>query len=194
MAKNKQVALNLITLATLVGFGGNGTYLKREEAQPLVDAGHAEFGPEQADGTVAVRATDAGVAAHAATLPAGTPDTAPVAAPVKAKRSFTIDSDIPVPASSNRGGRRGSTYPFEALEVNQSFFIADEDTDSKDAVRSMASTVAAQNIKYSEPVPGETRVNRKGNTVEATKQTRKFIVRSVTENGVKGARIFRVSL
>lgn len=186
-------AVSAMSLAALVGFGANGTYAAQGEVQALVDAGHAEIGQVNENGQVPVRATQAGYEAAESDKPVGAPD-APVVEQIKAKRQFKIDADVPMPANTARGGRRGSSYPFDALEINHSFFVADGDTESGDAARSMASTVAAQNARYSEVVPGEMRVNRKGNTVPATKPTRKFVARRVTENGEKGVRIFRVSL
>lgn len=88
-----------------------------------------------------------------------------------------------------RGRKPGQCkYPFDALEVetNNSFFIADQE--SKPAIKTVSPSVAEANRRYSEPVEGETRVNRKGNVVPATRQLRKFIVRKVEG----GARVFRV--
>lgn len=88
-----------------------------------------------------------------------------------------------------RGRKPGQCkYPFDALEVetNNSFFIADQE--GKPAIKTVSPSVAEANRRYSEPVEGETRVNRKGNVVPATRQLRKFIVRKVEG----GARVFRV--
>jgi hypothetical protein len=70
------------------------------------------------------------------------------------------------------------------MEVGQSFFV-------DKSAKNLASTVSSANARFAEEIAGETRVDRKGNTVPKTKQTRSFIVRSVEENGVKGSRIWR---
>lgn len=88
-----------------------------------------------------------------------------------------------------RGRKPGQCkYPFDALEVetNNSFFIADQE--GKPAIKTVSPSVAEANRRYSEPIEGETRTNRKGNVVPATHQLRKFIVRKVDG----GARVFRV--
>lgn len=88
-----------------------------------------------------------------------------------------------------RGRKPGQCkYPFDSLEVetNNSFFIAD--LEGKSAIKTVSPSVAEANRRYSEPVEGETRVNRKGNVVPATRQLRKFIVRKVDG----GARVFRI--
>lgn len=88
-----------------------------------------------------------------------------------------------------RGRKPGQCkYPFDALEVetNNSFFISDQE--GKPAIKTVSPSVAEANRRYSEPVEGETRVNRKGSVVPATRQLRKFIVRKVEG----GARVFRV--
>lgn len=107
---------------------------------------------------------------------------------------FVIDDSIPVPAASGRGRGRGpgvSVYPFDKLtKVGQSFFVPK-------AAKNLASTVSGANKRFSEVINGADgkptmRKDRKGNDVPATRQLRQFIVRSVTENGVKGSRIWRV--
>ena len=88
-----------------------------------------------------------------------------------------------------RGRKPGQCkYPFDSLEVetNNSFFIPDQE--GKPAIKTVSPSVAEANRRYSEPVEGETRVNRKGNVVPAARQLRKFIVRKVDG----GARVFRV--
>jgi hypothetical protein len=101
--------------------------------------------------------------------------------------------------TAKRGGRTGSTYPFDQLEVGQSFFVPATEA-RPDPAKSLASTVTSANERYSEVIPGQTRVNRKGNTVPATKQIRLFAIRSVDDGkawghpGVKGAAVGRVEL
>jgi len=113
---------------------------------------------------------------------------------------FVIEDNIEIPEPSGRGGRTGSSYPFEKLNVGQSFFVAKPS-------KNLASTVSSANARYSEIVKDD-----KGNTVMTKdkkqkdvplrRQTRQFIVRAVTEKRkdasgneieVKGSRIWRVA-
>lgn len=108
---------------------------------------------------------------------------------------FEIEANVPLPTKTR--GTRKSAFPFDALEIGQSFFVPNDNFKSGDAAKSLASTVNNANKQHSEPT-GEVRTNRKGNKVPATKQLRQFIVRAdvkQTEAGpVEGARVFRVAL
>lgn len=100
------------------------------------------------------------------------------------KQNFVIDDNIPVPVVTGRGRSGETMYPFDKLNVGQSFFVAKE-------AKNLASTISSANARYAEEIPGQTVTNRKGATVPAKKFTRQFIVRTVTENGVRGSRIWR---
>jgi hypothetical protein len=104
---------------------------------------------------------------------------------------FEIEANVPLPTKTR--GTRKSAFPFDALEIGQSFFVPNENFKSGDAAKSLASTVNNANKQHSEPT-GEVRTNRKGNEVPATKQLRQFIVRADSKDGVAGARVFRVEL
>lgn len=113
--------------------------------------------------------------------------------PAKSEKETKMEIQIETAAipevKRTRGRKPGQCkYPFDALEVetNNSFFIADQE--GKPAIKTVSPSVAEANRRYSEPVEGETRVNRKGNVVPATRQLRKFIVRKVDG----GARVFRI--
>lgn len=179
-------------------------YTSPEFHTALIASGDVEVNPDikSAEGLLATRATPKAIAAMSQ------PATPPVAAvPAKEKPSFVIEADIPIPdrTRNSSGLRAGRTpvYPFDALELGQSFFVPNP-ANGKSAAKAMASTVAGANARYVEEIPGSTRVNRKGATVTATKQLRKFKIfdteRDVTnkETGEitkqKGARIFRVKL
>lgn len=83
---------------------------------------------------------------------------------------FEIESGIPVPARA----RRGSTYPFAAMKVNDSFFVgtADEAEDAKAVARIAAAA----------------RIFRRGNPSFAASQ---YISRPVTEGDKVGVRTWR---
>lgn len=183
-------------------------HVDEKEAAPLVAAGLIEVNPSMKDevDNVAARAimaqqsNDNQAGANEAAPNTNTEGTqamtaqSPAATP--AKTGFTIAS-VALPAAK-RGGRQGETYPFDQLEIGQSFFVpatADRDNPAK----SLASTVTSANERYSEVVAGEFRVNRKGREVPVTKQLRTFSIRSVEDGapwghpGVKGAAIGRVA-
>ena len=59
----------------------------------------------------------------------------------------------PVKPKSSRGNSfagRKSKYPYEQLQINTSFFVADTDVESGDAYKTMSSSVAAMNKKFRE--------------------------------------------
>ena len=107
---------------------------------------------------------------------------------------FQIENDVPVPAISGRGrGRGGNVYPFDQLEVGQSFFVANSES-KPNAAKSLASTVSSATARYAVPAEdGSTKTNKKGEVVPVMVETRKFVVRSVEEDGVKGARVWRTA-
>lgn len=61
--------------------------------------------------------------------------------------------------------RGKSKYPFAKLEIGESFFVPEKSTNFLGAIRAKFARILS----------------------------RKFIIRSVTENGVKGIRVWRVS-
>lgn len=153
-------------------------FVSQLDAEYLLEAGLIEVNNEMQDeaGNVAARAVQT--------------TTPTKAAPVS---KFEIESGIEVPTKATRSGAgRSSVYPFEALEVGQSFFVANDG--DKDAYKSMSSTVSSANARFTEEVEGETRVNRKGKTVPVTKQLRHFMHVRAEKDGVQGTRVFRVAV
>lgn len=225
--KTLATAINFTLLAIIatasaseVGYAN----VSQASAQPLADSGlvqindKAEF--KDADGNPAVRITDAGskaLAEHeqaksAADVGGAAPGSnatsggsepagdAPKTTRAAAASAFFIADNVPLPAG--RSAPRvsgGSSYPFDALQIGQSFFIAATE-DKPNVAKSMASTVTSANARHSTEIEGQTRVNRKGNIVPATYQTRQFIVRNVEDGapwnqpGVKGAAVYRIAL
>jgi hypothetical protein len=115
--------------------------------------------------------------------------------PAKSERTknmtnIAIETGIEIPTGKSKRGRKmqGSKYPFDSLEVDQSFYISDFTADGGDAYKRVYPSVSAANERYAEVVPGETRINRKGREVPVLKLTRKFICKPV-EGGV---RVWRV--
>lgn len=100
----------------------------------------------------------------------------------------TVTTDIPIPVKEKRRRERESIYTFDALTVKgASFFVAQPaDFTGKDFAASKSGTVGGANRKAKqawEAAPAD----------ERPEQPAKFEAFNVTENGVKGARIFRVA-
>lgn len=204
------------------------------EVEKLVAAGLVEQNPGLANpdnsGGLATRATQKGIEqANASKAPAGASGAPPAWGGGQAnqpvtdsdtltasdvgkvnvgKPSFEIETGIVVPKVSGRGRTGESIYPFDKLEIGQSFFVDKE-------AKNLASTISGANARHSEVVTDEAgnpvmRKNKKGAEVEATRQLRKFIVRNAEkpkigadgkpemQNGkpvmIKGARIWRVAV
>ena len=201
MEKPNKILLDVVA-ATLAG---SFLHVLPMHYSPLVTLGYVEVNSAITDGKgFATRATESGIkfvqdhttATQQNDTSSQIGNDAPLSAsqfdiikPLQtAKLSFVIEDGIPVPTEKpKRGGGTGnSIYPFDVLNVGQSFFVPDGE---KKATKTMASTVTAANIRYSkEVVPAQTRVNRKGATVPVTYQEREFICRPVEG----GARIWRL--
>lgn len=161
----------------------------------LVETNPAVTEGRPSDKHVATRATAAGIEKDAADKAAaaanGGTQAAGTAEAEATKPSFKIEKAVPIPAVTGRGRVGGSIYPFDALEVGDSFFV------DKPA-KNLASTVSSANARYSELLTNpdgspQMRANRKNEQVQATRQTRTFIVRSVKEGDKSGSRIWRKS-
>lgn len=118
------------------------------------------------------------------------------------KMSFVIEN-IPVVAGKRGGGSRAAKYPFDNLEVGQSFFVPATE-EHPDPAKSLASALTNAMKKYDVPDMDETTgiqktknitVPKTGEkrTIPATKHVRVFTAVAVTENDVVGARIGRTA-
>ena len=174
---------------------GSFVYTAASVHVPLVEAGFAEINPAISNeaGELATRATEKGIETVTSTA---TQETAAVetaaAAPVTASSGFAIEAGVPMPSISGRG-RTGTTYPFDKMEPGHSFFVPNSE-DKPNAAKSLASTVSSATARYAVPAAdGSTKANKAGEQVPVMVETRKFVVRSVEENGVKGARDWRTA-
>lgn len=164
-------------------------YTPAEFHAPLIASGDVEINSEMTDdaGNIATRATQKHLESNPVTQTAQKP-----------KFEIKTASELPTRTRASGGNRAGRApiYPFDQLEVNQYFFVPNDG--EKVAAKSLASTVAAANVRHSEEIAGSTRVNRKGNSVVATRQLRRFKVFDTVETiegvEVKGAKVFRVAL
>lgn len=178
-----------ISLAAIVALtvAGGFAYTDAATHQPLIASGDVEINTAvvHASGMIGTRATAQAIAK----MSEPQTQTAPATAPAAAKPSFEIETGVALPAvKRNVLGHGNTKYPFDKLEIGQSFFVPGG------SVKALASTVASANARFSEEVPGQNRVNRKGKTVPVTNPLRKFVVRNDTKEGVSGARIGRVAL
>lgn len=202
-AKKTAEIATVIALAEIVAAGANGLFTPAAVHSPLVEAGLVEINPAMVNeaGEIATRATQAGIESldsgailvDNATTEANS-ETAATGKTEKVKTMFQIEDNVPVPAISGRGrGRGGNVYPFDQLAVGQSFFVAN-DEGKPNAAKSLASTVSSATARYAVPAEdGSTKTNKKGEVVPVMVETRKFVVRSVEEDGVKGARVWRTA-
>ena len=182
------------TTASETGF----TYTDFLVHSPLVNAGLVEIneGIVNEAGAVATRATTKGIETVMS-------ETSTATETVVANAGFVIE-DVAL-AASKRGGRTGkSLYPFDQLNVGQSFVVLATEKHPEPA-KSLASTVSSAMKKYDVPAMEEDGVTQKTKvitvpktgekrTVFATKHTRVFGLRPEIKDGVViGARIGRTA-
>ncbi len=203
-------AVATITLAMIVAAGAEGLMTSAAVHGPLVEQGLVEINPGITNeaGEFATRATQKGIESMNTNTGAPTPTTGAAAV----KSAFKLDDAVELP-TIKRGGRGGNVYPFDEMAKGQSFFVA-ATADKPDPAKSLASTVSSATARYAvetaemETVEEKTyqtddagkRVKRDGSFVVLSTQmvsrpkmelTRQFVVRSVEEGGVKGARVWR---
>lgn len=226
---------SFVALQALFAAGQAAFYMSADEGQELHANGFITVDANATDPSnplkFLVKITEAGVNALTQsaqptfpTVP-GVPSvpttvTAPTLAPTS---KYEIESDIAIPAIVRAGNAgnlkpRTSSYPFDLLQVNQSFHVAATAEDAEPH-KKMASNVSAANKRSEVPaVPAEmvtTKHKRKvkdaqGNPIkgadgkdvyesyETTEPkmvaTKKFVARQVNASDPKGAgvRVFRV--
>lgn len=183
---------------------GTPVYVGQVQGQPMVAAGLIEINttvPNPNDPSEVMCRSTATAADYLAS-DTGTGETA------KTAGNYAIMKNVALPAAKRRGNPSGNgaptKYPFESMEVNDTFFSGNSEHKKGDAVKALGSTISAQNKKYSTET-GEhktvTRAVRDKHTHKAvlnadgSKQTetvqlpvleynRKFTIRPV-EGGVK---------
>jgi len=199
--------LQIISEATA---GEHGSiFMTEKNVKILIDGGYAECNTQIREGeAVAVRSTPLGEALLAS------PDQTETGRTTMDKPNFSIDDNIAVPAIRRASGGKPSIYPFDQLELGQSFFVP-ETEELPNPGKSLASTVSGASKRFAtkngtrtirrrpkltnedgSPMLDENGKQIKGELtdveVPAFIYERKFIVRSVEENGVAGARVWRV--
>lgn len=202
MAKKLTKAQLSAKLIEIVNAGENGMFTPADVHGPLVTDGTVEINPGNVDasGNIATRATSKGIElvnqSNAAKQTSNT----------NSSQEFTLEN-AKLPPIVGRGRAGTEKYPFDKMEVGQSFFVPNEGDGS--ASKSLASTVSSATKRYAEET-GETKtvtVKGKDGAADTTKEvpvlreTRKFVVRSRTaaaeaaegfNHGKDGARVYRV--
>lgn len=179
----RKTAVPSLDMAAIVAAtqAGSFVYTSPEAHAKALEADLVEINPSVVNeaGEIATRATAKGIESMNAPV-------TPAAEAAKSKPQFQIEDGIPLAPVVGRGRTGGETYPFDKLAVGQSFFVPNS-AEKPNVAKSLASTVSSANRRYAEEIPGQTKTDRKGNTVPATKQLRKFVLRAVEG----GARIWR---
>lgn len=128
-------------------YAEGGLYLTKDEGEEIVQNGDAVAIAGEVDdfGAALVQLTERGAAKV-------TGET--VEKDDKKMNAFEIDDyapDVTAIVRHRGGGRRGSKYPFDALEVGQSFHVPPTDK-IPDAVKALQSSVTKANALYTENV------------------------------------------
>jgi hypothetical protein len=149
-AKQKDLLIQIVTAtASEPGFmfAPNDKNLKALADAAMVEVNEAT---KNEAGHVAVRAT--AIAMTPVEPVAEVAEVNEPAEPATPSNGFKIVSTVPVPTDIRTRGK-SSTYPFDKLEVSQSFFIPGED-----AAKKFASTVSSATARFAVPDPtGKTR-------------------------------------
>lgn len=200
-AKKKASAVDpkMAVLMAIANDPNGFQYVSQAEGGPLVADSLIEVNTTMLDPNdntkAAARLTDAGRAYITAN------GTAPIAAsePVAEASGYEILTNAvpPISQRGNKGGGAKTQYPFDKMEVGNSFFVPVSDKHT-DPAKTLASTVSAANNRYSEDTGEKKSVTRAkrgpknkavrdaaGEKVKETveisvkKQTRKFILRKI---------------
>ena len=181
---------------------GSFVYAEPFDVQYLLDnewiEQNADYSNPENAVEIATRATQKGIADFTETVASATNTTAEQPKTKgNTKMSFEILDGIELPKLTRAGGAtRQAMYPFDKLEVGQSFFVPA--TEKKpEPWKSLSSSISTAQHKYAEEIPGETREVRNPRTgvtmtVPAIKYNRKFVAREYTNAaGEKGALVQR---
>lgn len=140
MAKINLTKYESELMQSIVDAGENGKICVAEEIDELLGYGFVEVAETDAQGNVPTRATAKGI--EFMNGPTETPKE-----PKKAKQTtlFEIDDNVPLPPKKRKTG--GSKYPFDLLEVGQSFHIPVSE-ENPDPAKRVASAVTNANRKW----------------------------------------------
>lgn len=177
-------------LNAIVEAGAAGTFYPEAKLKKLIEAGYVEVNTSVTnENGMAVRATEAGIAA--------VQEQSNEAGEASKQDTVVIAKAVPMPEAKRGPSAGNSKYPFDTMEVNDSFFIpATEET--PEPAKKRASTVTSANARYARPCPeGRTKTNRAGDEVPVLVYDRKFAIRPVEDGapwgfpGIAGAGVWR---
>lgn len=170
--------LNKTVIAALQNIQATGT-VTPEVGKPLVQQGLIEVNAEDVAAALSVaRARLTQKALDALPKPASAD--APVGS------AFGIITNAAPPPSKRGSGLRShgapKKYPFDALELNQSFFVSVSE-DTPDPLKSLGSAISAANMRYAEDTGEKKQAKRaaKGPDGKARKDAAGKIVKELTE-------------
>ena len=183
LTKAQLSLLAAVVLATASESGIMFAQAENKDVKALVAANLIEQNPgvtnPDDETEIATSATGAGIELNGSTPSGAVAGGSTGAEAPKEKQSFAIVADVAIPAAK-RGGRTGTeSYPFAQLLLNGSFFVPK--TDSRpEPVKSLASTVATANDRYSKET-GEVRINRRNKEVPVKEAQRRFEMRAIAD-------------
>lgn len=149
---NKLTAGDKALLATIIAAMANADapfhFATAAEVKNLLDNDMVEVNNEITDGDkVAVRATEKGQAeAPAPSTNEGNNNTVTDTNTTAAAPSFALIEGVVLP--EGRAPRTSSVYPFETMNVGQSFFVPATE-DKPNPAKSLASTISSANKRFS---------------------------------------------
>lgn len=158
------------------------SYQPVDIAEALEKDGKVEINREMTDaeGRVAVRSL----------APLETKNEAVTPAPAKKVQSTMFEiEDVAVTPSRRGSAGRAMKYPFDKLEVGQSFRVpCEEGQTPEELLKKLQSNIAGAKDKFSEEHPTETKTNRSGETVPVKVYTRNFAA-TIDGDGVRVGRV-----
>lgn len=176
--KKSNVGFDVETLRKIADAPGF-LYVPLDVSSALLELGYVEVNATMVDenGNVATRATEKGWGALEEFEPAPEPEPKPFTKPASKLATldfnrateFVIETGVPLVQRARR--KSECRYPFDLLELDQSFFVPATE-EKPNPAKSLASTVSSANARHKE------------NNV----YTKKFVVRAVDG----GARVWRV--
>lgn len=176
MATKKDMALLATIIAAMANADAPYHMATEAEIKGLTKENFVETNAEIRDGDkIAVRATEAGIAANAAANAPAPSQNEGTTNTMTTNNTFVTGTGF-VPSQA-RGGRGRSIYDFDSLEVGGFIFVP-ASQDKPNPAKSLASTVSSATQRYAEKT-GETKKNKKGEDVPVLRETRKFNVQSV---------------
>lgn len=165
-----------VTLKQIVDAGEDGMLVDLSVVKQMVEDDMIEINTSitNEDGLMAARATAKGIATINGL-------------PTREVKGFVLTKGRELPVGKPRG-RSGSKWPFDEMEVGESFVILATD-EKPNPVKDVSSAVSHANKRYAVPVEGEFKLNKQGMQIPVTEYTRFFVVKEM-ENG--DACVFRM--